>query len=382
MFSVPRKLAAKVTASRFFSTFEKILKSFDPTKPLEAAPTIPNSWYTSEEFYQKEIEHIWKKNWLLVDSCMGLKENGEFRTGEIIEQPYIISKSDSGINAFYNVCLHHGAVIEPKPAGKCDQIKCNYHGWTYGLDGKLIKCSAMKGSQNFNMKEQRLKPINSYQYGTFFYLNFQENALKDTTEFEGMLKTFDKHHTNYKFDPLFKNYTYVTEQDYVMNCNWKIFVDNWLDGGYHVAFLHHQLTKEVTIKQFTSTNYHKTNYQEAPGESERIGDHLIYSYIYPNTMISTYRPWIDVTTIKPLGVNKCLVKMKWLVSDERKNDTKFIQDSIAQSKSIQDEDVMMSELVQKGMKSDGFKTGRYSPKMESGINEFHKALYHDLVKAL
>ena len=99
-------------------------------------------------------------------------------------------------------------------------------------------------------------------------------------------------------------------------------------------------------------------------------------------MISTYRPWIDVTTIKPLGVNKCLVKMKWLVSDERKNDTKFIQDSIAQSKSIQDEDVMMSELVQKGMKSDGFKTGRYSPKMESGINEFHKALYHDLVKAL
>jgi len=213
-------------------------------------------------------------------------------------------------------------------------------------------------------------------------LNFDENAHTDTTEFQGMLKTFENHHVHYKFDPLFKDYSYVKEEDYIMNCNWKIFVDNWLDGGYHVQFLHKQLTKEVTVKEFTSTNYHKTNYQDAPGESERIGDHLIYSFLYPNTMISTYRPWIDVTTIHPLGVNKCIVKMKWLVSKEKKNDTKFIDESIKQSKNIQDEDVTMSQLVHRGMKSNGFHTGRYSPSKESGIYEFHKNVYKDLIKAL
>lgn len=28
---------------------------------------------------------------------------------------------------------------------------------------------------------------------------------------------------------------HITRREYVLNCNWKVFADNYLDGGYHVS---------------------------------------------------------------------------------------------------------------------------------------------------
>jgi len=353
------------------------LQGFDPKIPVEEAFTPPNSWYTSQEFYQKEIENIWKKNWVCADGFLNFKEAGDFKTGNLANQPYILMQSKDVIKAFYNVCLHHGSVIETNPEGKCEQLQCPYHGWTYNIDGQLIKCASMKGIKNFKLKENKLKEINSFHYGNLCFLNLNQNAKVE--EIKTTMGNFEKAHLEKKIDPKFEKLHFVMKKDYVINCNWKIFVDNWLDGGYHVPILHKNLNKEIEMKQYLITNHHKLNLQEAPGsQSDRIGDYAIYSYVFPNTMIARYGPWLDISLIFPLAVDKCLVTMKWFVSPEKKDDQKFIEDSLKSSYEIQEEDIYISQLVMQGVSSDGYYKGRYSPLKESGMHCFHKQIHQEL----
>ena len=381
MFVNSLKLKGKaLTQTSFKFNFSlsvaSIFNGFDPNIPLDEAFTPPSNWYTSPAFYEKEIKLVWKKNWVCIDSFLDLNQTGEFKTGNLVEQPYILLKSRDDLKAFYNVCLHHGSIIENKPSGKCEGLECPYHGWGYSLDGQLMKCTSMKGIKNFKLKENKLKQIKSFNYGNLSFLNFEEGA--QIEEFKSILSHFHQAHLARKFDSLFPNLGFVMKKNYIINCNWKIFVDNWLDGGYHVPYLHKNLNKEIEMKDYTIKNYKKLNIQETPSKSDRLGDYAVYSFIYPNCMIARYGPWIDVSVISPLGVDKCQVSIKWMISREKKNDIKFIEESMKSSLEIQEEDVYISELVSKGMKCDGYQRGRYVPSKESGMYYFHKQLYQDM----
>ena len=362
--------------SKCSASFLSALEGFDPKIPVEEAFTPPNSWYSSQEFYEKEIEKVWKKNWVCVDNFLNFKEPGDYKTGKVANQPYIIMQSQNAIKTFYNVCLHHGSVIENKEEGKCEHLQCPYHGWTYNLDGQLIKCASMKGIKNFKLRENKLKEINSFNYGNLCFLNFDQKS--NMEEIKLVMGNFEKAHLDRQFDPKFNNMNFVMNKNYMINCNWKIFVDNWLDGGYHVPILHKNLNQEIEMKQYLIKNFPKLNIQEAPAQSERLGSHAVYSFIYPNTMIARYGPWLDISLIHPLAVDKCKVTMKWFISNEKKDDQKFIEESLKSSYGVQEEDVYISELVMQGVKSDGYCKGRYSPLKESGMHCFHQQLHKDL----
>ena len=383
MFSIAKNALNKLYFSFIASKFSSIsayLKEFDPHIPLDEAFTPPNTWYTSPIFYEQEIEHIWKKNWVCVDSFLDLKEIGDYKTGNLVDQPYIITKSSENIKVFYNVCIHHGSIIQRNDKGRCDQLECPYHGWTYNLQGALIKCTSMKGIKNFKLKENKLKSIKSYNHGRLFFLNLNENS--PTDELKVLLTNFDQTHIRRNVDPLFTDMDFVTAKEFTVNCNWKIFVDNWLDGGYHVPILHKNLNKEIQMKEYIINNYNKLNIQETPGsqQSDRIGEYAIYSFIYPNCMIAKYGPWLDVSIIFPLGVDKCKVSMKWFIDLDKKCDIKFIEESLKSSMEIQVEDIYISELVSRGLKSNGYNKGRYVPSKESGMHNFHIQIHKELSK--
>ena len=52
------------------------------------------------------------------------------------------------LRAFFNVCRHHANILV-EGEGKKDQFVCCYHGWTYSLEGRLVKATSMKGIQDF-----------------------------------------------------------------------------------------------------------------------------------------------------------------------------------------------------------------------------------------
>ena len=61
--------------------------------------------------------------------------------------------------------------------------------------------------------------------------------------------------------------------DYTVGCNWKVFVDNYLDGGYHVPVLHKDLTTNLDISSYETQVNEYFSLQKVAGDSadDRIG---------------------------------------------------------------------------------------------------------------
>ena len=75
--------------------------------------------------------------------------------------------------------------------------------------------------------------------------------------------------------------------EYPMKCNWKVFVDNYLDGGYHVEHLHPALTSNLDLTSYRTRVTPLYSIQEVEGLGDlRVGQSALYVYMYPNLMIN------------------------------------------------------------------------------------------------
>ena len=97
---------------------------------LEASTLLP--WcYTSQDFYQREVERIFVKTWNFVGREDEIPNPGDYFTLEMFGESVIFIRNESGqVRAFANTCRHRGTcLLEGK--GNCRTIICPYHAWTY-----------------------------------------------------------------------------------------------------------------------------------------------------------------------------------------------------------------------------------------------------------
>ena len=130
---------------------------FDPSHygkvslPLEDAEALPRWCFTSQKFYEREIERIFLRTWIFVGRADEVAKSGDYFTIEIAGEPLIIMRDAGGkLHALANTCQHRGARLL-KGEGNCGtHFSCPYHAWTYGTDGRLIGAPAMNETRNFN----------------------------------------------------------------------------------------------------------------------------------------------------------------------------------------------------------------------------------------
>jgi choline monooxygenase len=363
----------------------EILK-FNPTTPIEEAITPPSSWYLKPEIYELECEKVFKNNWLGIASDNGLNNEGDYFTGEMIDQPFIILKNKTcEIKAFYNVCSHHASQVA-NGCGSSAELVCPYHGWTYNLDGNLIKSTSMKGIKNFRVKENGLKSIALRNLGNILFLNLNKQTDKTDEswdDFREISLPFINALEKFNFDPTFSDLKFVARKQYKINCNWKVFVDNYCDGGYHVPYAHKNLNSSLDLNTYKSEIYNKCSIQSTFSSSNnydgRIGNRAIYTYIYPNIMFNRYGSWLDINVVIPHSEKECTILIEWFLCKNFIHDTDFIEKSLKASEEIQKEDVFLCENVMKGIKSDAYDCGRYVPSKESPAYHFHQELFKNLI---
>lgn len=368
------------------SNIETEIRKYNNKITIEEAITPPSSWYTNREFFDLECKNVFKNNWVGLQSNHSLLNPGSYISGQYINEPYVIVKNaENKINAFYNVCSHHASVIA-KGCGSCNELVCPYHGWTYNLEGQLTKTTSMKGIKKFKPKEHGLKPILSKNFGDIIFMHFnskkenQENVLK---EFEETILPVQNCLKEHNFDDSFSELAFVRSHESHIKCNWKVFVDNYCDGGYHVPFAHLELNSSIDLKQYKNNLNGKCSIQTVTGsekKDKRIGNAAVYAYIYPNIMLNRYGPWLDINVILPLNENECIVLIEWFVDKSYIYDKDFINKSIQESIKVQEEDELLCNNVMRGLKSDAYDTGRYVPGKEAPAYHFHQLLFHDLIK--
>ena len=221
-------------------------------------PPFPSPWYFDENIADLENAAVFGKTWQAVGRADQVQSAGQFFTADIAGEPVVVVRGeDSQLRAFYNVCRHHAAAVVTEPQGCAKQFRCPYHGWTYGIDGALKGMVEFDGVCDFDRSKNGLVPLRVDVWENFVFVNLDPNS-GSLLEFLGSVPPL--------VAPLqlAKKLRYFDRRIYTLNCNWKVYVDNYLDGGYHVPHAHKGLSSVIEYTKYTIENFERACLQSSP----------------------------------------------------------------------------------------------------------------------
>jgi choline monooxygenase len=358
-------------------------KSVHVEADIARAWTLPARLYHDPESFAAERDRIFGRAWQAVGHHGQVAKPGDYFTTELLGEPLLIVRDEAGtLRGFYNVCRHRAG----PPATGCGSRKlfrCGYHGWTYGLDGALISATEIEGVQGFRPEDFALVPVRTEEWFNLIFVNLGADA-RSLRESLGELQ---RQAVRFQFGEmkLFERRTYD------MKCNWKTYVDNYLEG-YHLPSVHPGLNRELDYNAYVVEPYAGHVRQFSPIRGAQAGDTTPrryqetgadlttdYFWIFPNWMLNCYPDNVSLNIVLPLEPERSLAIFEWYLpaKDHR---TAAAKASVDFSHQIQMEDVAICEAVQKNLRSRSYSRGRFSVKQEKGVHAFHR-MYGEWMRA-
>ncbi|HEU4340135.1 MAG TPA: aromatic ring-hydroxylating dioxygenase subunit alpha [Candidatus Binatia bacterium] len=364
---------------------KEIVESYRAESPLAEASTIPAPWYVDPRVLQLERRTVFSRSWQLAGRVDQVRRAGEYLTCDIAGEPVLVVRGNDGVlRGFFNVCRHHAAIVMPRSEGKTQNLRCPYHGWTYTLKGELKGTPDFAGVCNFDRAMTGLVPVQVDVWEKWVFVKLEAVGSSLAEFLSGAL-----------MNPIrrlgLEKLHWLERRRYSLNCNWKIFVDNYLDGGYHVPLLHRGLSSVLDRSQYTIETGERFCLQSSPitkrgGDvrmsAVRKGNRARYYWIYPNLMVNAYRGVLDTNLVCPSGVDRTEIIFDFYFADISERARERDLASIAASERIQEEDAAICSSVQRGLASPAYVAGRLSVRREAGEHLFHRLLYSDLKTGL
>jgi choline monooxygenase len=362
----------------------------DVNEQIECAHTLASGFYTDPAVLNIERARIFRRTWQLVGTLsQGCGEaNGakrtiadpeSFFTADAAGEPIVVVRDQQGtLRAFSNVCRHRAGPIA-LASGCKSVLRCAYHGWTYTLDGRLIGTPDVEGVEFFDRSTMGMVPLQLETWERFIFVNFDRDAEPLATYLGGIPEQV----RGFQFEGL----QFAERRDYVIDCNWKVYVDNYLEG-YHIPIAHPGLMREIDYAGYRTDTFRYHSQQFAPIRAMKPGEggerfyapgaspqEALYFWIFPNLMVNIYPDNISTNLIVPLSHDKTLTIFEWFFHDLASEKVQErAKKAIAFSDEVQREDVGLCENVQRGLRSSTYDRGRYSVKRENGVHHFHMLL--------
>ncbi len=208
----------------------EILSLFDPDTGL-----LDRRVLSDEALYRLELERIFARGWNFMCHDSQLREVGDYVVGYIGEDQVICVRGEDGdVAGLLNTCRHRGNALCRAEQGRAKSFVCSYHGWNYALDGRLIGVPGQKTYYHDALDRSRLGlarvRMESYLGFHFGCLDPEAPPLADFLGDVGRigLGMACAYGDVEVVDGVQKN---------VIDCNWKIAVDNLFDW-YHVMYSH------------------------------------------------------------------------------------------------------------------------------------------------
>jgi choline monooxygenase len=362
----------------------------DVNEQIECAHTLASRFYIDPSILDIEKARIFRRTWQLVgtlDHACGevngatrtIADPESFFTAEVASEPVVVVRDkECTLRAFSNVCRHRAGPIA-LGSGCKNVLRCAYHGWTYTLDGRLIGTPDVEGVEFFDRSTMGMVPLRLETWEQFIFVNFD----RDAEPLSAYLGDIPEQSRGFQFAGL----QLAERRDYVINCNWKVYVDNYLEG-YHIPIAHPGLMREIDYSQYRTDTFRYHSQQFAPIRAmkpEDSGDRAyapgsgtqeaLYFWIFPNLMLNIYPDNVSTNLIVPLSPDKTLTIFKWFFHDIASAKVQErMKKAIAFSEEVQQEDIGLCESVQRGLRSSLYDRGRYSVKRENGVHHFHMLL--------
>ncbi|NDQ55500.1 MAG: Rieske 2Fe-2S domain-containing protein [Acidipila sp.] len=346
---------------------------------IECAWTLASRFYTDPAVLQEEKRKVFHRTWQLAGRTDRLQEPGSYFTADVHGEPIIVARDLEGrLRAFSNVCRHRAGPVA-EGAGCRKTFQCGYHGWTYTLDGRLIGTPDVDGMEFFDRSEFGLVPLRLETWGSFAFVNFEISSPPLSTFLDEA----------WGFGDTVSAMALMEKRDYVIECNWKVYVDNHLEG-YHIPIAHPGLMREIDYANYRTTARRYSSRQHAPmrnestGNGERLytsGEDALYLWVFPNLMLNFYPGNLQINLVLPISQERTLTIFEWYaLQTDSAEVSERLRRSIEFSHQVQQEDIGLCEAVQRGLRSITYDRGRYSVRRENGVHHFHSLLHEFLAR--
>ena len=193
--------------------------------PLEEARGLPPQAYLSEEFYELELEHLFRRDWICVGREEEAAQTGDYFTIELAGEPLLVVRgTDNRLRALSNVCRHRYMQVV-MGQGNAARLSCPYHGWTYRLDGKLMGATSMAESRILDKENCRLPEFRLETWLGFIFVNLDNDA----EALAPRLQELGDRLAPYHIDGMRISSMY----DEIWEGNWKLTMENNAEAHHH-----------------------------------------------------------------------------------------------------------------------------------------------------
>lgn len=199
-------------------------------------PLIQPRDYTDPACFRAELERVFLRRWIFAGSTGGLENDEDFRCIELGGISVVLQNFQGTLRAFNNVCSHRFARLQTAASGN-RQLKCPYHGWIYNGDGlpyAIPHKPLISEITPATLCDYRLSRWHVRTVGALIFIR-KEHA-GEVVEDDDLERQFSDY-----FTPLTELAVacgeLVENTDHIVNANWKLVVENTLEG-YHVDCVH------------------------------------------------------------------------------------------------------------------------------------------------
>lgn len=345
---------------------------------------IPSSWYTDPQIYKAEMHEIFGRNWVGVGHLEQLPTPLTFFQEKIDKKPLLVLKDkDANLRAFANVCRHSLYPVAKGASGVLEKdengngiLECKNHGWCYEpSEGKVCYIPEPGKMPGIKKEDLSLIPFEVDKWGPLVFVRMGKDD--DSPSLSSVLAPLIEQTANRDLSA----FKWRKRVEYTLPCNWKVFVDNYDDGGYHVPVAHPALAKgldydnyRTEIFEYTSLQHTLTKDANDSTSAARNGAGAMYWWLFPNVMVNLYNNTMDTNIVIPLGVDKCKVIFDFYSTDEVPIETYADGAHVVQ---LEDEDLCLG--MQGGLES-GICDPGPNMKRETGIRHFHELVAKNLMR--
>jgi choline monooxygenase len=338
-------------------------------QPLATATALPAHFYSGETSAALDRHAIFARSWQLVARSAQVANPGDHVVCEIAGVPLLVVRgADGTLRALHNVCRHRAGPLALCNGHAAKRLRCHYHGWTYALDGQLLSAPEMDDAQDFDKSCVRLPEARVAEWRGLVFAALGDDAPPLDDLLDGVDARIG--------DRRIEDYAFHSRTSYDIACNWKTYIDNYLEG-YHVPHIHPELNRVIDYRSYVVETTRWNSFQHSPldsGDSLYGSGEALYWFVWPNTLLNVLPDRLQTNRVVPTGPSRCRVEFDYFYPAAMPNLAERHERDQAFSDLIQQQDVDMCELVQRGLESGSYVAGRLNPKREDGVHHFQELL--------
>jgi Rieske 2Fe-2S family protein len=346
---------------------------------MSLEPALPRDWYVDPDSWAVERERVLLREWTCVGrrDDLGLAGTGRLAVVEVLGESVLLTSDDErALHAAYNVCRHRGSQVVPTLPGSppaCSEVgalRCPYHSWTYGLDGRLLRAPHTEDG-DVDLDEFGLHPVGVGEWDGFVFVHLTPG---DAQPLDDSVARAGRTLANYGLGDLVTGLRF----DYDVAANWKVVAENY-NECYHCGPVHPELSRLVPAfgsggggidwdhgvphreGAWTFTKTGTTDRAPLPGLDETERTHHKGELVYPNLLVSCSADHVAAFVLRPQSVARTSIECLLLFAADAVADPAFDPSDAGDLWDLVNrQDWAICESVQRGMSSRAYTHGWFA----------------------